>query len=185
MKLPFCFIAALLLAGSAAAQQNPNAMAFPLHSTAFKDGGTIPDKYTQETSSFVSVPLEWEGAPAGTKSYTLLMHDVDVGLKHTTNDVTHWLIFNIPGTAKGLPEGIPKQATLPDGAVQPKNTGGKPGYMGPGAPVGQPLHHYVFELYALDTKLPLGPDASRDEVLKAMDGHVLGKTALVGRFVKH
>jgi Raf kinase inhibitor-like YbhB/YbcL family protein len=185
MKMVYLAAAMTLLSGIAAAQQSTNALAFPFHSTAFEDGGVIPDKYTQQGSMYVSPELNWQGAPQGTRSFALLVHDPDVGLHHSPDDVLHWLIFNIPGTATGLPEGLPKQGNLPDGAVQPKGTGGIQGYMGPGAGVTQPYHHYLFELYALDTMLSLGPDSTRDAFLKAIDGHVLGKTVLVGRFHKH
>ena len=89
------------------------------------------------------------------------------------------MAFNIPGTARALPEGVPAGAQLPDGTVQPLNSMRNNGFTGPGARI---FHHYVFELYALDTKLSLGPDATRDQVLAAMDGHVLAKAAVVGRF---
>jgi phosphatidylethanolamine-binding protein (PEBP) family uncharacterized protein len=73
-------------------------------------------------------------------------------------------------------------AQLSDGSVQAKNLRGGVGYVGPGAPAGGPHHHYTFELFALDTKLDLGPDAAQADVLKAIDGHILGKGVLVGRF---
>jgi hypothetical protein len=112
----------------------------------------------------------------------LILHDPDVALQRKTDDVLHWLIFNIPGTASGLPEAVPSNAQLSDGTVQAKNLRGGVGYMGPGAPPAGPHHHYTFELFALDTKLDLGPDATRADVLKAIDGHILGKGVLVGRF---
>jgi Raf kinase inhibitor-like YbhB/YbcL family protein len=92
------------------------------------------------------------------------------------------MIFNIPGTTRELHEGVPAQAQLADGSVQALNQGRKPGYMGMGAAVVGPYHHYTFELFALDTTLSLGPDATQAEVMKAMDGHILMKGVLVGRF---
>jgi hypothetical protein len=92
------------------------------------------------------------------------------------------MAFNIPGTATGLSGGQPTAATSPDGMVQAKNRGGNVGYMGPGNPAQNPYHHYTFELFALDSKLSLGADASRTDVLKAMEGHILSKAVLVGRF---
>ena len=94
----------------------------------------------------------------------------------------HWIVFNIPGTARSLPEGVPINTRPSDGAIQIKNGGGVIGYRGPFAAAVCPHHHYTFELFALDTKLDLGPDAARAHVLKAMDGHILGKGVLVGRF---
>jgi Raf kinase inhibitor-like YbhB/YbcL family protein len=91
------------------------------------------------------------------------------------------MIFNIPGTATGLPGGV-AAGNLPDGSIQAKNRGGNNAYMGPGNPAINPYHHYTFELFALDAKLPLDANADRPAVLKAMEGHVLGKAVLVGRF---
>ncbi len=168
--------------------QTPNAQTkgrpgLTLTTTAFDDGGIIPNKYTQAAEgTAVSPPLTWTNVPAGTVSFALIVHDPDTSLMHTTNQVLHWLIFNIPGSARDLPQGVPAQAQLPDGAVQALNQGKTVGYRGMGAPAAGPYHHYTFELFALDTKLALGPDATQSDVLKAMDGHILGKGILVGRF---
>jgi Raf kinase inhibitor-like YbhB/YbcL family protein len=153
-----------------------------LTSPAFEDGGIIPNKYTQSDPSPVSPKLDWTNVPAGVVSFALIMHDPDTAPNKKSEDILHWMAFNIPGTATGLPEGVPANATLPDGTVQAKSFRGAVGYMGPGAGAAGPYHKYTLELYALDTKLNLGPDATRAEVLKAMDGHVLAKAALVGRF---
>ena len=150
--------------------------------SAFPDGGEIPARFTQSDPNAVSPKLEWTNVPAGTVTFALILHDPDVALQKKADDVLHWMIFNIPGTAHELSEGVPANATLPDGTVQAKNLRGGVGYMGPGAPAAGPHHHYTFELFALDTKLDLGPDATRADVLKAIDGHILGKGVLVGRF---
>jgi hypothetical protein len=105
-----------------------------------------------------------------------------VALQKKMDDVTHWMVFNIPGTATELPGGISADAKLPDGTIQIKNTRGAVGYMGPGAPAAGPYHHYTFELFALDTKLDLTDAATRADVVKAMDGHILAKGVLAGRF---
>ena len=155
-------------------------------STAWEDGGVIPDKYTQAAGATAPSPeLKWSQVPMGTQSFVLLMHDPEPVLaKGSKMDITHWLIWNIPGTATGLPEGV-AQGELPDGSRQVSLRGN--GYMGPGAPAG-PYHHYTFELYALDTKLevPQGtPQQAADTrmaVVNVMDGHVLGKAVLVARF---
>ena len=154
--------------------------------TAWEDGGVIPDKYTQAAGpSAVSPALNWSQVPAGTQSFVLLMHDPEPVLnKGSKMDITHWLIWNIPGTATGLPESV-AAGELPDGSRQVSLRANA--YMGPGAPAG-PYHHYTFELYALDIKLdvpagqPSGAAATRTAVFDAMDGHVLGKAVLVGRF---
>lgn len=175
------------IAGSAIAQQGnqPKAPAKPgltLVSTAFEDGAVIPSKYTQSDPSPVSPKLEWSNVPANTATFVLILHDPDVAIQKKTDDVLHWMAFNIPGTARELAEGEPPTAQLPDGTIQAKNLRGGVGFMGPGAPAVGPYHHYTFELFALDTKLDLGADATRADVLKAMDGHIVGKGVLVGRF---
>jgi Raf kinase inhibitor-like YbhB/YbcL family protein len=155
-------------------------------SPAWEDGGVIPDKYTQAAGPTSPSPeLKWSQVPMGTQSFVLLMHDPEPVLnKGSKMDITHWLIWNIPGTATGLSENV-AQGDLPDGSRQVSLRSN--GYMGPGAPAG-PYHHYTFELYALDTKLevPAGTPQqtadTRNAVVNAMDGHVLGKAVLVARF---
>lgn len=169
--------------GSAFAQgKGPAKPGLTITSPDFTDGGIIPDKYTQAVKDPVSPKLDFSNVPAGTESFVLILHDPDTALQKKVEDVLHWMIFNIPGNATGLPGGVPAEAKLPDGAIQAKNLRGGVGFMGPGAPPQGPYHHYTFELFALDTKLDLGPDATRPEVLKAMDGHILGKGVLEGRF---
>ena len=176
-------------AGTAFAQQPaapPKAPAGPgltMTTTAFQDGAIVPNRYTMSDPNAVSPKLEWTNVPAGVVSFALIMHDPDTAPGKKAEDILHWMAFNIPGTATGLPEGVPAgTATLPDGTIQAKNLRGAAGYMGPGAGAAGPYHHYTWELFALDTKLSLGPDATRAEVLAAMDGHVVAKAALVGRF---
>jgi Raf kinase inhibitor-like YbhB/YbcL family protein len=154
-----------------------------LSSSSFKDGDVIPEKYTQAAGpAAVSPKLEWTNIPNGTVSFAMIMHDPDVALQKKTDDVLHWMVFNIPGTTHEMPEGVPAgTAMLPDGTMQAKNLRGAVGFMGPGAPAGT-YHHYTFELFALDTKLDLNGDATRADVLNAMQGHILGKGVLVGRF---
>jgi len=155
-----------------------------LTSPDFTDGGEFPAKFTMNASdgNGVSPKLEWTNVPDGTVSFALILHDPDVAMQKGTDDVLHWMIFNIPGTARELPQGVAATATLPDGAIQLQNTRRRVGYMGPGAPAVGPVHHYTFELFALDIKLDLGPDATRADVLKAMNGHILGKGVVFGRF---
>jgi Raf kinase inhibitor-like YbhB/YbcL family protein len=155
-------------------------------STAWEDGGIIPDKYTAKAGPMAPNPeLKWTQVPMGTQSFVLLMHDPEpVQNKTSKMDITHWLIWNIPGTSTGLPEGV-MTGELPDGSRQVSLRSN--GYMGPGAQ-GTVYHHYTFELYALDTKLdvPQGTNQqaadTRTAVVNAMDGHVLGKAILVARF---
>lgn len=175
-------------AASAKAQMQqaapPAVPGLTLTSPDFEDGSVIPNKFTQAVDTYISPKLEWTHVPPNTASFALIMHDPDVAIDKKTGDVLHWLAFNIPGTSTGLPEAVPANATLSDGTIQGKNRSGAIGYRGPGAPAAGPYHHYTLELFALDTKLSLGPDATRDDVLAAMQGHILGKGVLVGRFHK-
>ena len=172
--------------GQAPGGRGPQTPPLLMTTTAFEDGGVIPDKYTQAAGPMaVSPELKWSQVPPGTQSFVLLLHDPEPALnKSSKMDVTHWLIWNIPATATGLKEGIPA-GELPDGSRQVSLRANA--YMGPGAPAG-PYHHYTFELYALDTKLDVAQGApgeaanTRIGVVNAMDGHVLGKAILVGRF---
>jgi Raf kinase inhibitor-like YbhB/YbcL family protein len=179
---------AALLAPLGTLAQTPNAPPpgkprLTLTTTAFEDGGIIPNKYTMAAAgAAVSPKLMWTYVPEGTVSFALILRDPDTSLTKSTNEVLHWMIFNIPGTARELPEGVATQAQLPDGSIQSLNQGKTVGYMGMGAGAAGPYHHYTFELFALDTKLSFGPEATLDDVMKAMDGHILMKGVLVGRF---
>src|SRR5229473_3814002 len=171
--------------GAAPTARGPQVPPLIMTSTAWQDGGVIPDKYTQAVPAAVSPALQWSQVPPGTQSFVLLLHDPEPVLnKGSKMDITHWLIWNIPGTSTGLPEGV-AQGELPDGSRQVSLRGNA--YMGPGAPAG-PYHHYTFELFALDTRLdvPQGTQQqaadTRMAVVNAMDGHVLGKAILVARF---
>ena len=152
--------------------------------TAFADGSEIPSKFTQGVSDPISPKLEWSNVPMGTQSFVLIMHDPDNALNKNPEDVLHWMAFNIPGSARGLNGGLSGDAKLEDGIIQAKSLRGTPGYMGPGNAAINPYHHYTLELFALDSTLPLGPDATRADVMKAMEGHIIGKAILVGRFKK-
>jgi Raf kinase inhibitor-like YbhB/YbcL family protein len=170
---------------SAAAQPAPPPLAISL--PGFADGSKIPNKYTCSAGAAVVSPeIRWSQTPAGTQSFALIFHDLEPHPAKGILDNTHWVLWNIPGTSTGLPEGVPAGSTLPDGTHQMKrlrtNPPGSPfSYYGPCAPPG-PSHHYVWELYALDTKLSLPDDATRGEILKAVDGHILGASSWVGYF---
>jgi Raf kinase inhibitor-like YbhB/YbcL family protein len=172
--------------GRAGGGRGPAVPPLIMTTTAWEDGGVIPDKYTMAAgANAVSPELKWSQVPAGTQSFVLLMHDPEPVLaKGSKMDITHWLIWNIPATATGLPEGV-AAGERPDGSRQVSLRSNA--YMGPGAGPG-PYHHYTFELYAIDTKLdvpqgtPQEAAATRTAVVNAMDGHVLGKAVLVARF---
>jgi Raf kinase inhibitor-like YbhB/YbcL family protein len=155
-----------------------------LMSNSFIDGGLIPLKYTQAGEQ-ASPQLAWANAPMGTQSYVLHMHDMEGARNKTTEDQLHWLVWNIPAETRALPEGVP-MGDLKDGSHQTSATGNGV-YRGPGAPANGPYHHYVFELFALDTKIdvpanPADPFDTRAKVLSAIQGHVLGKAVYLGFF---
>ncbi len=167
------------------AGRGPQTPPLIMTSTAWQDGGVIPDKYTQAAGANSPNPaLSWSQVPPGTQSFVLIMNDPEPAIpaKSSRGDVTHWLAWNIPGTSTGLPEGV-AAGDLPDGTKQQSLRSN--GYMGPGAPPG-PYHHYTFTLYAVDTKIDVAPSQNaydtRQALLNAMDGHVLGKAVLVARF---
>ena len=169
--------------GKGGGGRGPAGPGLTLTSPDIVDGPVIPDKFTQKAGAGAPSPkLEWTNVPMGVVSFALLFHDPDAAPGKKTEDVTHWMMFNIPADAKSLDGGMSADAKLPNGTIQIKNTRQAVGYMGPGAGAAGPYHHYTFELFALDTKLDLGPDATRADVMKAMDGHVLAKGVLEGRF---
>lgn len=153
-----------------------------LSTSAFADGGAIPSRYAQPGHD-VSPALTWSGAPDSAASFVLIVHDVNAPAGNGTDDVLHWMVWNIPPSMHELPEGMAQGPELAGGIRQISVSG--PYYRGPAAPATGPLHHYVFELYALDAMLdvkPVGapPAATRAAVLAAMAGHVRGKAAMVG-----
>lgn len=155
-----------------------------LSTTAWQDGGVIPLRYTQAGDE-VSPPLTWSDPPANVRSFVLIAHDLDATNSDGTLDTLHWLVWNIPAGARGLPEHVPQGSELPDGSRQISVTG--PYYRGPAAPATGPEHHYVFDLFALDAMVDVKPVGApvaqtRAAVVAAMAGHVRGKATLVGRF---
>jgi Raf kinase inhibitor-like YbhB/YbcL family protein len=143
-------------------------------SNAFADGGIIPIKYTSHGAN-VQPNLAITGAPETTVSFAIIFHDIEVALGSNIDDVTHWLAWNI--SSPNISEGA-----LPAGSVQGNNIRGQASYMGPGAPYSYRYHHYVFEIYALNDTLALAEGASREQLIEAMDGKVVAKTAYVGRY---
>jgi Raf kinase inhibitor-like YbhB/YbcL family protein len=148
-----------------------------------QDGGHIPAKYTCAAGQNSPSPMiGWSGAPANTQSYALILHDPDPVLGGSaTNDVLHWAIYNIPGDAKSLPEGV-KPGDQADGAKQIKNITNNASYLGPCPPAGHGDHHYTFEIFALNSKLELPESASRADLMDAMNGKVIAKGVFIGMF---
>ncbi|HEY2381591.1 MAG TPA: YbhB/YbcL family Raf kinase inhibitor-like protein [Terriglobia bacterium] len=170
--------------GRGGGQRGP---ALNVTSSAWPDGGEVPMKYAGRGGNMSpAFEFNWMNGtasampPANLASYVLIMHDIENPPGRGGPDTLHWMIWDVPGSAKGLAEGLP-MGDLPDGTKQSTTNVGRGGYFGPGAGVG-PFHHYVFEFYALDTKLNLPATATRMEVMTAMEGHVIGKSAYVGRF---
>jgi Raf kinase inhibitor-like YbhB/YbcL family protein len=158
-------------------------MAFKLSSTAFEPGRVIPRKHTGEGED-VSPPLSWEHVPDGTKEFALICDDPDAP---TPQPWVHWVIYGIPAEVRHLPEGIKNdpKLTQPILALQGKNSwdsGKTIGYRGPMPPPGHGTHHYHFKLYALDTPLELAPGATKDQLLRAMKGHVVALAELIGTY---
>lgn len=150
-------------------------MALMLESTAFRDGDMIPSKHTCDGTN-TSPPLQWQGLPPGTTSLALIADDPDAPM----GIWVHWILYNIPPTCGGLPEGMPKDSRLPDGTLQGTTSYRTTGYGGPCPPSG--THRYYFALYALDRMLDLKPGATRGEIDNAMRGHVLAETRFMGRY---
>jgi len=147
-------------------------MTLQLTSPAFTEGGAIPAKFTC-TGANVSPALAWSGAPDGVQTFTLIMDDPDA----PRGTWVHWVVFDLPGDLSGLPEDVGQAAGVP-GA----NSYGRTGYAGPCPPGG--THRYFFKLYALDTALSLRAGASKEDVLRAMDGHILAQAQLMGTYRK-
>lgn len=171
--LALTFVTLAFPSRQAAAQgfQLPN---MQVRSSAFQDGGVVPLRFTSHGDN-VQPDFTITGAPATTKSYVIVMHDIEVALGGNPDDVTHWVAFNIP--SPNIPEG-----KLPEGSVNGNNVRNQPGYMGSGAPLKDRFHHYVWEFYALSANLDLPAGATRDQVMQAMRGKVVAKAAYVGRY---
>ncbi len=183
-------LAAILLilgvTGAAAQQQQGPAPAAPpskfkVMSSAYSEGSQIPTQYTCAVPTGASPALEWSNPPAAAMSFAIIFHDTDGAPAKGSMDVTHWILWNVPATATSLPASV-KPDSSPEGAVQGKNIRGVNGYQPPCPPPGATPHHYIFEVYALDSKLDLPAGSTRADLLKAMDGHVVGKATYVGLF---
>jgi len=146
-----------------------------LSSSSFA-AGQIPAKFTCDGSD-TSPGLAWGTPPAKTQSFALIVFDPDA----PAGEFVHWVAYNLPAVKRELAEGLPKQEQLPDGARQGMNDFGKTGYGGP-CPPEKSAHRYVFVLYALDAKLNLPRGATREQVEKALQGHILARSELIGRY---
>jgi Raf kinase inhibitor-like YbhB/YbcL family protein len=161
----------------------PRAQAPPqpivVESPTVKGGQTIPRDYTADGRN-VSPPIAWSNLPAGAKELALVLEDPDAG---NPPPFVHWVLYKIPASAKGVPEGLPIDpgASLPSeiaGAIQGVSGFRRPIYRGPAPPPGKP-HHYHFVVYALDANLDLKPGLNRADLLAAIAGHIIGRGELV------
>ncbi|MFQ5965417.1 MAG: YbhB/YbcL family Raf kinase inhibitor-like protein [Candidatus Scalinduaceae bacterium] len=150
-------------------------MKLEIKSTSFVEGGTIPGKYTCDGPD-VSPPLSWAQSPEGTKSLVLICDDPDAPM----GTWVHWVLYGLSPNTLELPEGIPVEEVVLGGAKQGTNDFRRIGYGGPCPPGG--THRYYFKLYAVDSELDLDAGATKDEVLKAIEGHVLAEGQLMGRY---
>jgi len=167
-------VSALLLASGEAA-------ALTLTSPAFVDGGEIPSAHTCEGTD-TSPPLAWAGAPDGTRSFVLIVDDPDAPDPNAPRTIwVHWVVYDLPASSAGLPAGA-SPTGLPAAAREGLNDWKASGYRGPCPPIGR--HRYVHTLYALDMNLPALDHPSRQDVERAMAGHVIGQAKLVGTYEK-
>ena len=178
----FCLLIAFILLFSCQSEDKSKSqrvveekMDTKVTSTAFEEGGMIPAKYTCDGQD-ISPPLEFSFVPDSAKSLALICDDPDAPV----GTWVHWVLFNLPAEIKELPENVPPNEKLSNGAIQGANDFRKIGYGGPCPPGG--THRYYFKLYALNTELNLDPGITKKELLEAMEGHILAKGQLVGKY---
>ena len=153
-------------------------MAFKLISPEFAEGQPIPRKFTCDGLD-ISPPLSWQDVPTGTKSLTLILNDPDA----PAGDWVHWVLYNLPASTRHLAEAMTTEKALPDGTLQGRNSWHQVRYGGPCPPSG--THRYFFRLYALDCELKMEGGAERQDVLSAMQGHILAEAQLMGIYSRN
>ena len=173
----------LALAAGAGAEDKPVAqgkggesMGFKLTSTAFAQDSFIPKKHTGDGPD-VSPPLAWTDPPAATKAFVLICDDPDAPV----GTWVHWVFYDIPAAVRGLEENVPPKDTLADNSKQGTTDFRRRRYNGPAPPSGKP-HRYFFKLYAVDRETGLAAGATKAQVLKAIEGHVLATAELMGKY---
>jgi Raf kinase inhibitor-like YbhB/YbcL family protein len=151
-----------------------------MHSSVFTEGAPVPRRHTGDGED-LSPPLSWQGLPATARELALIVDDPDAP---TEEPWVHWVIYNLPATLSGLPEGIAPavHARVAPGAIQGKNSWNTIGYRGPAPPKGHGTHHYYFKLYALDTALRLPEGMDKPGLLKNMQGHIVAEAVLMGTY---
>jgi len=158
-----------------AKEEGEKVMAMTVTSTAFEEGGMIPRQYSCDGAD-ISLPLSWSGVPEGTKSLALISDDPDAPM----GTWVHWVLFNIPPDTRELPENVPPDEALADGSHHGVTDFGRFGYGGPCPPSG--THRYFFKLYALDNMLDLSGRVTKQDLLSAMEGHILTEGQLMGKY---
>lgn len=155
-------------------------MKITLTSTAFAHNQPIPRRYTGDGED-LSPPLSWSGIPDKARELALICDDPDAPTPHPW---VHWVIYEIPASVTGLPEGVPTSPALttPPGAHQGKNTWGTIGYRGPAPPRGHGVHHYHFRLYALAAPLDVPAGLDKEALLAKMKDLVVGEGELIGTY---
>jgi Raf kinase inhibitor-like YbhB/YbcL family protein len=149
-----------------------------LTSAAYQQGTEIPVRFTCEGDN-ISPAFSWRDAPGETKSFALIIHDPDAP---RAGGFTHWVLYNIPGAAQTVQENVPKNKHLPEVGTQGRNDADEVGYMGPCPPSG--THRYYARLFALDSVLTIPPGANHEELTEAMEGHILARAELMGKYAK-
>jgi len=170
------FLAAFALSEQPASAGGGKPVAIELTSSAFQNGGAIPVRYTCEGEN-LSPPLAWSALPNGATSVALICDDPDA----PAGTWVHWVLYNLPATATELREKVAPAAALPNGARQGTNSFQKIGYGGPCPPPGK-AHRYFFKLYALDSELGLKSAPTKEELVQAMEHHILGEGQLMGTY---
>jgi Raf kinase inhibitor-like YbhB/YbcL family protein len=179
-------LAAIWLAGCNRANPPPPADASTapsdlfLSSPAFSDGAAMPSQFTGDGQN-ISPPLAWANAPAQTREFAIICEDPDADGHQPW---VHWVIYKIPASVTALPEGLPKSEKIasPPGVLQGDNSWNRPGYDGPQPPHGSGVHHYHFEIFALDEPLDLDSGLSKDGLMRTMSRHILMRGELVGTY---
>jgi Raf kinase inhibitor-like YbhB/YbcL family protein len=152
-------------------------MPIQITSTAFKEGQDIPTQYTCDGAN-ISPPLSWSGVSQEAESLALLMNDPDA----PSGTFTHWVLYNLRRDTDGLSESVDNDETFGKSGRQGTNSFGKIGYGGPCPPPGHGSHRYFFRIYALDSELSLNREATGDDLLNAIEGHIIDEGQLMGRY---
>jgi hypothetical protein len=159
----------------------PGLAIIKITSDTFQTGMAIPKRCSQEGQS-ISPQLSWTGVPSETRELVLVCEDPDAPSAHP---IVHWVAYNISPTVTSLPEGVAPSVELPNGGRQAKNYTGKFGYLGPMPPLGHGLHHYHFQLFALDGPLSFAEPPDRNALVAAMRHKVIAEGELVGTYERN